>query len=79
MSPEREALILVLETLRELEQEQHDLLVAVTAVARASKPTSQSVKDPLPDLKLAVGEELARYAPDARIRALTDMIQLLRA
>jgi hypothetical protein len=77
MSLERQALVLALESLRDLTREQHEMQINILALFKAYQPTSQSAKDPLMDQARVARQELARYDPDATIRQLTDMIQAL--
>jgi hypothetical protein len=79
MSPERQAIILSLESLISLEQEHHELQITITALARAFRAISQSNSDLLTSQIRDVREELVQYAPDARVQRLTEMIQELRA
>ena len=78
MPQERDALILALETIIDLERKQHEMMITQTALARVFRATSRLESDPLPDLMHVVREELARYAPDDSILLLTRTLQILK-
>jgi hypothetical protein len=78
MSLEREALIDALESLIAIEEQYHELWISVTAVTRAYRATAPGSSALLLNLTRAVREELAPYAPDARVRGLIARLQDLK-